>query len=127
MAGVGCKSYVACLNAAMSDADAMACDVKASSNAMSLLDAVDTCVGNYCLGMSGTAARCKLNATDGSFQNLDGTAAFDMTTGAPTGDCGACLLNGDAGLWGEQCMPTTDAACNTTACAQQTTACNNDG
>jgi len=124
--GVGCKSYVACLNAAMSDADAMACDMKASSNATTLLGAAEQCVGNYCLGMMGAAARCKLG-TDMSFQNLDGTAAFDATTGAPTGDCGACLLNGDAGLWGEQCMPTTDAACNTSACAQQTAACNADG
>ena len=125
-AGVGCAAYVQCLEAAMSDADAMACDTKASSNAMTILDAVDTCVGNYCLGMAGAAARCKLNATDGSMQNLDGTAAFDATTGAPTGDCGVCLLNGDAGLWGEACMPTTDAACNTSACTQQTAACQAD-
>ena len=67
---------------------------------MSILDAVDTCVGSYCLGMAGAAARCKQSATDGSMQNLDGTAAFDATTGAPTGDCGVCLLNGDAGSVG---------------------------
>jgi hypothetical protein len=126
-ASIGCKSYVACLAAAMSAADAMACDAKATTNAKNILDAVDTCVGNYCLGMAGTAARCKQSATDGSMQNLDGTAAFNATTGAPTGDCGACLLNGEAGLWGQQCMPTTDAACNTSACTQQTMACVNDG
>jgi hypothetical protein len=125
--GVGCKSYVNCLAAAMSAADSMACDTKASANAKSILDAEETCIGSYCLGMSGAAARCKQSATDGSMQNLDGTAAFDATTGAPTGDCGACLLNGDAALWGEACMPTTDAACNTTACSQQTMACVNDG
>lgn len=124
-ASLGCAGYVACLSAAMSEADATACDNKATANAKSVLDAVDTCIGNYCLGMSGTAARCKQNATDGSMQNLDGTAAFDMN-GAPTGDCGACLLNGDAGLWGQACMPTTDAACNTPACAQQTSACQAD-
>lgn len=124
-ASLGCAGYVACLSAAMSATDAMACDSKATANAKSVLDAVDTCIGNYCLGMSGTAARCKQNATDGSMQNLDGTAAFDMN-GAPTGDCGACLLNGDAGLWGATCMPTTDAACNTPACAQQTSACQAD-
>jgi hypothetical protein len=125
-AGVGCSGYVACLAAAMSDADAMACDAKASTNAKNILDAVDTCVGSYCLGMAGAAARCKQSATDGSMQNLDGTAAFDANTGAPTGDCGACLLNGEAGLFGQACMPTTDPACNTAKCAQQTTACQND-
>jgi hypothetical protein len=123
-ATLGCAGYVACLSAAMSDADAMKCDSEAKASATSLLNAVDTCIGSYCLGMSGAAARCK-QATDGSMQNLDGTAAFDMN-GAPTGDCGACLLNGDAGLWGEACMPTTDAACNTSACAQQTSACQAD-
>ena len=124
-ASLGCAGYVACLENAMSDADAMACDQKATANATTLLNAAEDCVGNYCLGMSGAAARCKQSATDGSMQNLDGTAAFDMN-GAPTGDCGACLLNGDAGMWGEACMPTTDAACNTSACAQQTAACTAD-
>src|SRR6185312_16945908 len=124
-ASLGCAAYVACLENAMSDADAMACDQKATANATTLLNAAEDCVGNYCLGMSGAAARCKQSATDGSMQNLDGTAAFDMN-GAPTGDCGACLLNGDAGMWGEACMPTTDAACNTSACAQQTAACTAD-
>ena len=123
---LSCSSYVACLAAAMSAAAAMACDSKASANAKSILDAVDKCVGSYCLGMAGAAARCKQNATDGSMQNLDGTPAFDATTGAPTGDCGACLLNGEAGLFGQACMPTTDAACNTAACAQQTAACKAD-
>src|SRR5512135_3016228 len=66
-ASLGCAGYVACLSAAMSDADAMKCDSEAKSTATSLLDAVDTCVGAYCLGMSGTAARCK-KATDGSMQ-----------------------------------------------------------
>ncbi|HEX6837433.1 MAG TPA: hypothetical protein VF334_12725 [Polyangia bacterium] len=122
---LGCAGYVACLKAAMSDADAMKCDSEAKSTATSMLDAVDTCVGSYCLGMSGTAARCKQSATDGSMQNLDGTAAFDMN-GAPTGDCGACLVNGEAGLWGDTCMPATDPACNTTKCAQQTAACQAD-
>ncbi len=124
-AGVGCSAYVACLGAAMSEADAMACDNKASSNAKNILGAVDTCIGNYCLGMAGAAARCK-QATDGSMENLDGSAAFDATTGAPTGDCGACLDNGEAALFGQACMPTTDAACNTSACAQQTAACKAD-
>jgi hypothetical protein len=109
----------------MSDADATACDAKASANAMSLLDAVDSCVGNYCLGMAGAAARCK-TAADGSLDNLDGTPAFDPTTGAPSGDCSDCVLNGDAALFGEACQPTTDPACNTSACAPQTTACTSD-
>ncbi len=121
---LGCAAYVQCLAAAMSDADAMKCDSEAKPTAMSILDAVDTCVGNYCLGMAGAAARCK-QATDGSMQNLDGTAAFDMN-GMPTGDCGKCLDNGEAGLWGQACNPTTDPACNTSACAQQTAACQND-
>ena len=95
-ASLGCAGYVACLDKAMSDADATACDNMATMNAQNLLGAADDCVGNYCLGMSGAAARCK-QGTDGSMENLDGTAAFDATTGAPTGDCGACLLNGDAG------------------------------
>ena len=126
IAGVGCSAYVQCLAAAMSDADAMACDTKSSANAKTLLDAVDQCVGGYCLGMSGAAARCKQSATDGSMENLDGTPAFNATTGAPTGDCGACLLNGDAALYGEACQPTTDPACNTSKCAMQTAACQAD-
>lgn len=123
---LSCSAYVTCLANAMSDADAMACDSKATTNATSLLDAVDQCVGNYCLGMSGATARCKQSATDGSMENLDGTPAFDANTGAPTGDCGACLLNGEAGLFGEACMPTTDPACNTATCASQTSACQAD-
>ncbi|MGZ5252691.1 MAG: hypothetical protein ACXWCE_20915 [Caldimonas sp.] len=127
MAGIGCNSYVACLTAAMSAADAMACDAKASTNATNILDAVDTCVGNVCLGMAGGgAARCKA-ATDGSLTNLDGTPAFDATTGAPSGDCGTCLVNGEAALWGDTCMPATDPACNTSACATQVAACHADG
>lgn len=126
-ASVGCSGYVQCLEAAMSDADATACDNKATASAMNLLDAVDTCVGGFCLGTSGGGtARCKQSATDGSMENLDGTPAFDATTGAPTGDCGNCLLNGEAGLFGEACEPTTDPACNTAACAQQTGACQAD-
>jgi hypothetical protein len=126
-ATVGCNAYVQCLAAAMSDADATACDNKASANAMTLLGAVDTCVGGYCLGTSGGGtARCKQSATDGSMENLDGTPAFNATTGAPTGDCGNCLLNGEAGLFGGACQPTTDPACNTAACAQQTSACQAD-
>lgn len=125
-ASVGCAGYVQCLNAAMSATDAMACDAKASANAKSLLDAVDQCVGNYCLGMTGSAARCKQSATDGSMENLDGTPAFNATTGAPTGDCGACLLNGDAALFGDTCQPTTDPACNTPSCGSQTAACQAD-
>ncbi|HEX8950643.1 MAG TPA: hypothetical protein VF945_02305 [Polyangia bacterium] len=125
-ASLGCNAYVACLAAAMSAADATACDNKSSANAKSILGAVDTCVGSYCLGMAGAAARCKQSATDGSMQNLDGTPAFDATTGAPTGDCGACLDNAEAGLFGGACQPATDAACNTAACAQQTAACKAD-
>ena len=123
-ATLGCSGYVQCLLAAMSDADAMKCDSEAKSSATMLLDAVDQCVGNYCLGMSGGTARCK-QGTDGSLQNLDGTAAFDMN-GAPSGDCGACLVNGEAGLWGDSCMPANDPACNTAACASQTSACQAD-
>jgi hypothetical protein len=69
--------------------------------------------------MSGTAARCKLTA-DGTAQNLDGTAAFDMN-GMPTGDCGVCLLNGDAALFGQSCQPANDPAC--TACSSPIAAC----
>src|SRR4051812_8964012 len=110
--GIGCKSLVACLAAAMSQADAMACDAKASANAKNILGAEETCIGSYCLGMSGAAARCKRGATDGSMQNRDGPAAFAMPPGAPTGDCGACLINGAPALWGDPCMPTNDPACN---------------
>jgi hypothetical protein len=117
----GCAPYVMCLDKAMSAADAMACNTAASSTATQLLDAVDQCALDFCVGMNGGTARCKL-ATDGSPQNLDGTAAFDMN-GMPVGDCATCLLNVDAGLFGEQCQPTTDAACNTTACATQVAAC----
>ena len=125
-ASLGCAGYVQCLATAMSAADGMACDAKATANATTLLDAVDQCVGNYCLGMSGAIARCKQSATDGSMENLDGTPAFGATTGAPTGDCGACLLNGDAALFGDTCMPTTDPACNVSTCASQTAACHAD-
>jgi hypothetical protein len=125
-AGIGCSSYVTCLGAAMSAADATACDNKASANAKNILDAEDTCVLNFCLGMAGGTVRCK-TATDGSPENLDGSPAFDATTNAPTGDCGVCLLNGEAGLFGQACQPTTDPACNTAACTQQVAACHADG
>ena len=125
-AGIGCSSYVTCLGAAMSAADATACDNKASTNAKNILDAEDTCTLNFCLGMAGGTTRCKV-ATDGSPENLDGSPAFDPTTDAPTGDCGVCLLNGEAGLFGQACQPTTDPACNTAACTQQVAACHADG
>jgi len=123
---LGCNAYVQCLLNAMSDTDATACDNAAKDSATADLDAIDQCVGNYCLGMNGGTARCKTDATTGDLTNLDGTAAFDPNTGAPMGDCGACLDNGEAGLWGEQCMPANDAACNTSACASQTATCKAD-
>jgi hypothetical protein len=122
----GCNTYVMCLNNAMSPAAATACDNAASSNAKNILAAEDTCVLSYCVGMTGAAVRCK-TATDGSPENLDGSPAFDSTTNAPTGDCGDCLDNGEAGLFGAQCVPTTDPGCNPTACADQVAACHADG
>jgi hypothetical protein len=119
---MGCAGYVSCLASAMSDAAAMACDTAATSAGKQLLGAVEQCALDYCVAKSGGTARCKL-ATDGSPQNLDGTPAFDMTTGMPSGDCATCLLNVDAGLFGEACQPTTDAACNVSACATQVAAC----
>lgn len=122
---LGCMAYVSCLNAAMSDTDAQACDMKATNQAQMELDAIDTCALGYCTGMTGGAtARCKTDA-NGNPTNLDGTPAFDMN-GNPSGDCATCLLNVDAGLWGEQCMPATDAACNVSACATQVNACKAD-
>src|SRR5262249_3421698 len=122
---LGCAAYVACLTNAMSAADAMNCDNTAKDEAVMKLDAVDQCVGNFCLGMNGGTARCKAG-TNGDLTNLDGSAAFDPNTGAPMGDCGACLTNGEAGLWGDACMPANDAACNTSACASQTADCKAD-
>jgi hypothetical protein len=103
----------------MSDTDAQACEMKVSMSGGQLFGAVEQCVGDFCGGMAGTTARCKF-AADGSPQNTDGTAAFDMN-GMPTGDCGVCLLNGDAALFGEACQPANDPACN--ACSAQTAAC----
>jgi hypothetical protein len=122
---VGCYNYVQCLLAAMSDTDAQACDMKASMTAQTELAAVDTCVLNYCLGQNGGTARCKQDA-NGAPTNIDGTPAFDQNTGAPSGDCGACLVNGEASLWGDQCMPANDPACTTTACSTQIMTCTND-
>jgi hypothetical protein len=109
-----------CLTAAMSDAAAMACDTAASSAATMLLGAVDDCGFTYCTtAQGGAAARCKVSATDGSPQNPDGTAAFDPNTGMPSGDCGTCLDNTEAVLFGDTC--TGDGAC--TACTTQINAC----
>jgi hypothetical protein len=110
---------VTCLGAAMSEADAQACEMKVSMSGGQLFGAVEQCVGDFCAGKSGTAARCKFDA-NGQPQNLDGTAAFDMN-GKPTADCGVCLLNGDATLFGEACQPANDPACN--ACSSQIAAC----
>jgi hypothetical protein len=123
--GLGCNGYVACLTAATSEADADACDAQASANANSILDAIDTCVLNVCQGNTGGATRCRVDA-EGNPENLDGAPAFDASSGAPTGDCGDCLDNGEAALWSEPCDPSNDPACNTTACAQQTAACQAD-
>jgi hypothetical protein len=126
MAGSGCYAYVQCLKAAKSDADAMACDMKVSQAAGMILGAVDICVASYCEGMAGGTARCKAGANNGPPTNLDGTPAFNQTTGAPSGDCGTCLVNGESTLFGDACMPANDAACTTTACTQQISACAND-
>jgi hypothetical protein len=114
--------YVMCLENAMSDADAMACDTNASATATQLLDAADQCAFDYCTGKAGGGtARCT-TAADGSPTNPDGTPAFDMN-GMPSGDCASCLLNAEAGLFGQPCQPANDAACNVSACAQTVTAC----
>ncbi len=122
---LGCNGYVACLTAATSMADADACDAKASANANSILDAIDTCVLSFCQGNTGGSARCRVDG-EGNPENLDGSPAFDATSGAPTGDCGDCLDNGEAALWSEPCEPSNDPSCNTSACAQQTAACHAD-
>ena len=122
---LGCYGYVQCLVKAMSDADATACDNMAKDTGVAKLDAVDACVATFCEGMNGGTARCKADAM-GAPVNLDGSAPFDMTTGAPSGDCGACLTNGEAGLWGDTCQPANDPACNPSACATQTAACKAD-
>ena len=122
---LGCNDYVACLSAAMSDADAMACDAKASATATGMLDAIDNCVLGYCEGDGGGPTRCFTDSR-GNPVNLDGSPAFDAQTNAPTGDCGDCLDNGEAGLWFEPCSPADDPACNTPACSQQTAACRAD-
>jgi hypothetical protein len=118
----GCSAFVSCLKAAMSETDAKACEMKVSMSGGQLFGAVLQCAGDFCAGTSGGTARCKF-ATDGTAQNIDGTAAFDMN-GMPTGDCGVCLLNADATLFGEACQPTTDPAC--TACTSQIAACTAD-
>lgn len=124
--GTGCAAYVACLKAAASEADATACDNKASASGKMILGAVDTCVASYCEGGSGGGkARCKADA-NGLPVNLDGSAAFDQTTGAPSGDCGTCLVDGEASLFGDTCTPANDPACTTTACTQQISACTGD-
>jgi hypothetical protein len=122
---LGCNGYVQCLLAATTDAAATACDSMAKDTGAAKLDAVDTCVGNFCLGMNGGTARCKADA-NGDPVNLDGSAPFDMTTGDPSGDCGACLTNGEAALWGDTCQPTNDPACNTSACTAAVSACKAD-
>ncbi|HUS66699.1 MAG TPA: hypothetical protein VMZ28_19315 [Kofleriaceae bacterium] len=101
----------------------MACDAQATAKAQMLLDAAYQCGGNFCLGMSGVAARCKLDAND-ELTNLDGTPAFGAN--GPSGDCATCLLNSTAKLDGFSCEPLNDPACNPAACAPSANACTAD-
>ena len=67
----------------MSDADATTCDNTAKDKASTKLDAVDTCVGNFCVGMNGGTARCKADATSGDLRTSTARPPFDPTTGDP--------------------------------------------
>ena len=124
---LGCNAYVQCLAAAMSDADATACDNAASDNAKNILDAVDTCVGNYCLGMTG-GDRALQSGARPTARSRTSTARPRSTPppARPPATAAPASTTARRACSDEACMPTNDAACNTAACAQQTAACHAD-
>jgi hypothetical protein len=116
----GCFGLVECYKAAMSEAEGMACDMKASMQDLQLIDAVYECSGNHCAGMSGAAAPA---SSTSRVSPRTSTAPPHSTTRAARPAIVASVLNGTAKLYGAQCQQT-DAACN--ACTTQTNACLND-
>jgi hypothetical protein len=141
---VGCHSYVPCLNDCLAANPTTAtlmscettCNATAKATAATEFNNALGCGQQYCLGSTATPYKCKLDSTGASLLNMDGTMIMssDPTTGnTGTKDCGACLNDSLAKLFGNPCESSVPADCSTatsgavvTQCGATTNACVND-
>jgi hypothetical protein len=140
MVKVGCAGYVQCyidcFNANPTTATASGCRTMCGKNAKStasgLFDTALSCGQDHCLGdVDAMNGKCHLmvSGSSGTLINADGTmiSNSDPTDGSNPGkDCGRCLNDSLARLFGDMCSLMSSPDCNPTECKAATDACLND-
>jgi hypothetical protein len=132
------QCYIDCFNTNPSASSATCtstCQAQSKSTASSTFQSALACGQSYCLGSSGSGYKCKLDSSGTSIVNMDGTPISDTdpTTGSSgTKDCGQCLNDALAKLFGDACVTSTADCSNNfsgaevTACGSSTNACLSD-
>jgi hypothetical protein len=137
-AKVGCVGFISCLNDCFSanpNADLMTCETTCSKTAKTTAsteynNALD-CGQQHCLGnVDAMTGKCLLTADGTTLINKDGSMIDDMndpTDGSnPLKDCGRCLNDALARLFGNTCDLMSSPDCNPTECKTVTDTCLND-
>ncbi len=139
-AKVGCAGYVMCyidcFNANPDTATASGCRTMcgktAKTGASDKFDAALSCGQDHCLGdVDAMNGKCHLlvSGSSGTLVNADGTmiSNSDPTTDMTgTKDCGVCLNDALARLFGDMCTNMSSVDCNPSECKTVTDACLND-
>jgi hypothetical protein len=135
VAKIGCGGLVTCYNdcsttattQAEYDTCSAACDKKAKSGSTAKYDNALACGQSHCLGnVDAGNGKCKLSADMTQLQNADGTAIASADPGTPPKECGACLNNSLAALFGTACSPTNSPDCKPAECTAITNTCLNE-
>jgi len=139
-AKVGCAGYVQCYSdcftanpdTATASGCMTMCGKTAKANAANEFNAALSCGQEHCLGdQDAMSGKCKLvvTGTTGTLVNHDGSmiSSSDPTSGTTgTKDCGVCLNDGLARLFGDTCTNMSSSDCNPSECKTVTDTCLND-
>ena len=87
----GCNGYLTCIVNAQSQSDLDACDARATTNAMALLNALDQCITDQCISVDGGTPACTSPSDNSSMCQMC-TQDVLRTCNPDGGDsrCGAC-------------------------------------
>jgi hypothetical protein len=134
----GCVGFLSCLNdcfTANPNATLMSCETTCAKTAKTTApteynNALD-CGQQHCLGnVDAMTGKCLLSADGTRLINKDGTMIDNMndpTDGSnPNKDCGRCLNDALARLFGNTCDLMSSPDCNPTECKTVTDTCLND-
>ena len=134
---VGCGGYITCINdcfaanpdTATSSGCRTMCGKTAKAAAPGLYDAALGCGQTHCLGdVDAMSGKCHLliSGSSGTLTNADNSMIMSGDPGTPPKECGQCLNDSLARLFGDTCKNMASADCNPAECKTATDACLND-